>query len=522
RGSSSPGRHVPSIAELQDLVEAHGKAAGRAAAGGVDGLELHSHESFLHASMLNPVWNTRTDEYGGPLENRMRFLVETLKAMRAAIGREMPLGVRLKADDIEQRGMGPAEYRQVLRLLEEQALVDYVNLTGGDGRFHHGPSPRPEGEWIPLVKEVRGDSRLVIMHAGRITTPEMAEDAVRSGAVDVVCMTKTHIADPHFVRKVRENRVEDIRFCTRCLQSCHGKMDKMTCVYNPVTSREAAWAVLEPAASRRRIVVVGAGPAGMEAAITAAQRGHQVIVLEQSDRVGGQVLVAGGSPLRQPFTRIAEFYDRQSKKGLIELRLGVQATADMIEDLSPDVVVVATGSRPLRASIPGDRPGEQPGVEILTVHEAITGPARNGTRALILDREGFNRPLVAADSLSSRGVQVDFVTPMLSVSPAVEGMMLDEMIHRLTERGVRFWPGQEVAEWNGRTGAILIRDVQTGEEREHGRFDAVIGAVGSEPVNGLATTLRGRVPELHVIGDANVPATVEAATFQGGRIGRLV
>jgi 2,4-dienoyl-CoA reductase-like NADH-dependent reductase (Old Yellow Enzyme family) len=234
----------------------------------VDGVELHSHESFLHAQMLNPLWNSREDDYGGPLENRMRFLVETLRAMRAAIGPGRPLGVRLKLDDVAQRGMPAEEYLELARRLEELELLDYLSVTGGDGRFHHGPMPRPEGEWLPLVRALRESTTLTLMHAGRIATPEMAEQALAEGWLDVACMTKSHICDPHFTRKVREDRLADIRYCTRCLQSCHGKMDRMTCVYNPVTSRETTWAVLQAAVRPKRVVVAWRPPSPLRGAAT--------------------------------------------------------------------------------------------------------------------------------------------------------------------------------------------------------------------------------------------------------------
>ncbi len=502
-------RHVPSIDELQDMVACFGQAAKRAAEGGVDGVELHSHEWFLHSQMLNPMWNERTDEYGGSLDNRMRFMLETLRAMRREAGSELVVGVRLKADDMEQRGDTPTDYTKVIRTLEEEQLVDYVLLTGGDARFHHGPMARPDGEWIPLVSSLRQGTKLPVMHAGRITTAEMAEEAVASGSMDVVVMTKTHIADPHFVKKVFEGRLEDIRYCTRCLQGCHHAMHRMTCVYNPLTSRELEWSDLPPLSQKKRIIVVGAGPAGMEAALTAAKRGHEVIVLEKSQQIGGQVRVGTQSPTRALWLRIAEFYERQAGKGLFEVRRGVDANPEAILALNPDAVIVATGSSPDRLKIEGS----------LTVHEALEGVADGAKTVVIVDHEGFMRPLVVADRLSALDAKVHFVTPLLTFAPHCEHWTRDELLRRFLERGVEIYPGFDLAFWSGNA---VIRDVQSGQEQDLGGVDAVVGAVGSFANDALAAKLRGRVKELHVIGDANKPANVEAATYQGMRLGREI
>ncbi len=504
-------RHVPSIDELQDMIACFGAAAGRAAAGGVDGVELHSHEWFLHSQMLNPMWNERTDEYGGSLENRMRFMIETLQAMRAAVGPDLVVGVRLKADDMDQRGSEPTDYAKVIRKLEEDKLVDYVLLTGGDARLHHGPMARPDGEWIPLVSALRQGTKLPVMHAGRITTAEMAEEAVASGAMDIVVMTKSHIADGQFARKVFEGRLEDIRYCTRCLQGCHHAMHRMTCVYNPLTSREYEWSELPPLEKRKRVVVVGAGPAGMEAALTAATRGHEVIVLERSTSIGGQVRIGSESPTRGMWMRIAEFYERQAAKGLFEVRLGEEATLESILSLEPDAVIVATGSRPDRLYVHGK--------EALTVHEALDGAADSAKTVLVLDREGFMRPIVVADRLSGLGAKVHFVTPFPSLSPQAELWTRDELYRRFLHRGMEFYPGHDIAYWNDEA---VIRDVQRGTETSLGPIDAVVGAAGSIAVDVLAVALRDLVTEVHVIGDANKPATVEAATYQGMRLGREI
>lgn len=508
----APERYELSREEIGDMVAAFGAAAARIAAGGCDGAELHSHEWFLHAQFLNPMWNRRRDEYGGSLENRMRFMVQTLQAMRAALGPRPVLGVRLKADDMEQRGMNADDYRECVRRLEEQKLVDYVLFTGGDARLHHGPAPRPEGEWLPLIRQHKAATRLVVMHAGRICTPEQAERAVAEGVCDVVCMTKAHIADPHFTRKVKHNQLDDIRYCTRCLQACHGAMHRMTCVYNPLTSREKEWWQLPPAARKKRVVIVGGGPAGMECAITAAARGHEVIVLEKSARVGGQVLLGAAAPMRREWGRIAEFYERQARKGVFQTRLNTPATAEGVLALNPDAVVIATGSTPKRMEL-GD------GGRALTVQEALTGGADGAKTAIVFDGETFYRAATVADFLSARGVHVHFVTPHLRIGPNAEGWVLDEWLRQFQSRGMEFWPGMSVAEWKG---SALLRDTQTGEEKILEEVDVLVGLVGSDPVNALACALRGNVGQLHVIGDANTPQTMEAATYQGARLGRTL
>lgn len=509
-----PDRPTPTKERLEQLIEAFARAATRAVEGGMDGLEIHSHESFLHAQMLNPLWNTREDEYGGSLENRLRFLIETLRAMRREVGNEIVIGVRLKLDDMLQRGMDAQEYIKAIQILEETRLLDYVNLTGGDGRMHHGPMPRPEGEWVSLVKNLRSQTRLSLMHAGRITTPELAEKVLRENTVDLVVMTKTHICDPHFTRKVWESRLEDIRYCTRCLQSCHGKMHLMTCVYNPLTSREAKWSTYKPIVTKKRVLVIGAGPAGMEAAVHASERGHEVTVWEKSDAIGGQILVGGSSPSRKNWLHIADFYTRQANKGLFKTVFRKEATPESILEHNPDVVILATGSRPNRLALQNGKPA-------LTVHETLAGEADNAKKVVVLDREGFNRPIVVTDYLAAKGIAVQVITPLLSFSPQVEGMVVDEMYTRAKELGAEYLAGYDIAGWDSER-VLRVRSVQTGEERTLEGIDAVVGAIGSASVNELAIGLRGKVAELYVIGDANLPQTVEHATYQGARIGREI
>ena len=235
---------------------------------------------------------------------------------------------------------------RLIELLKAKRLIDYVSLTVGGAVHHTGSMYMPEAAQLKRVARVRRAIDLPVFHAGGIVTPEVAEAALAEGCLDVVGVTKGHFADPHFVNKLRDGRREEIRLCIRCQFCCDGGEGPVGCIYNPVTGREKDWATPAPAPVRRRVVIAGAGPAGMEAAITASERGHDVIVLEKEDRVGGQIHLAAAAPLRRGFSTIAEFYQRQAARGRFEVQLGVEATHDNILELHPDAVILATGSGP--------------------------------------------------------------------------------------------------------------------------------------------------------------------------------
>jgi len=443
----------------------------------------------------------------------LRFVVETLEAMRAAAG-GLPLGIRLKCHDGEQAGLADDGFREIIERIGASGLVDYVNLTGGDGRFHHGPTPRPEGEWLGTVASARRVAGVPVLHAGRIVTAEQAEAALRDGAVDAVCMTKAHICDPHHAAKAFEGRERSVRVCTRCLQSCHGAMDRMTCVYNPVTSREGepGWATLIPAARAKRIVVAGGGPAGCEFARVAAARGHDVVLLERGDRLGGQVRIGASSPGRGPWLRIAEYYERNLEG--VDIRLGAEATVETVAALGPELVVVATGSEPVRWEWPEGR-------ACWSVPEALDGRADGLRRVVVHDREGSNRAVVVVDRLSAAGVDIVWSTVHPEMRGVGDAMLLDEFLHRFLERGVECVPGVEIAPGVG-AGDVLLRGVESGEERLVSGVDAVVVAAGQRSSGGLAEGLRAAGVAVRVIGDAHFPQTVEAAVYQGARWARWV
>ena len=506
--------HVASwpIEALQDLVACCGRAARRAREGGTDGVELHAHQHHLITQFLSPGANLRNDEYGGSFENRARLLLDALSAMRHAVGHDFIVGVRLKAHEMHPNGNDESDCIRLIEMLKSRQLIDYVSLTVG-GRFHHtGSLYMPEAAHLQRVAQVRQAVQLPVFHAGGIVTPEVAEAALANNQVDVVGITKGHFADPHFVNKLRTDRRQEIRVCIRCQFCCDDGEGTVSCIYNPVTGREKDWATLQPALAPQRIVIVGAGPAGMEAAITLSERGHEVIVLEKMDRVGGQIRLAGAAVLRQGFLQIADFYQHMAESGRFDVRFGIDATPEFILSLQPDTVIIATGSVPQRAQIDGYNE------KIYTVHDVLQGKLKPCNQVLVVDRNGHAPAFVAADYLSRTGAQVTFVAAMSRV-----GWDLGDaaMLHQqLCQQGVLFMVGKDLDRVNSE-GAVL-QSLYDNDEYCAGHFDAIVVAADNLPVNALATAVQDNVKAVHVIGSATGSRFIFEATTDGTRIGHAI
>lgn len=503
-----------SAEDLADLAACCGRAAWRARAGGADGVELHAHQHHLFSQFLSPACNRRDDDYGGDFVGRARLLVDALTAMRQAVGDDYVVGVRLKANDMHPDGYDEQDCVRLIGLLQSKGLIDYVSLTVGGAVHHTGSLYMAEAAQLERVARVRRAIDLPVIHAGGIVTPEVAEAALAEGCLDVVGITKGHFADAHYVNKLREGRRQEIRLCIRCQFCCDGGEGPVGCIYNPVTGRELEWGNPSPAPVRRRVVVVGAGPAGMEAAIAASERGHEVVVLEKGERVGGQVNLAGAAPLRRGFSTIAEFYQRQAASGRFEMRLGVEATRDNILALDPEAVILATGSEPVRARVDGCE--RTP----LTVHEVLEGKADSCRRILIVDRDGHAPAFVAADHLRGAGAAVTFVAAMARAGADLGERDAGLLGQRLAEQGVTFIVGLDLARFDG--SRATLRNIFTGSEQTVGPCDEVVIAAGSRPYNPLAAALEGKVSDLHVIGAASASRFIFEATIDGARVGHSV
>jgi dimethylglycine catabolism A len=344
------------VIEIEDICRIVGdfaKAVKRVQSSGFDGVEVSAAHQHLIDQFWSPRTNKRTDEYGGSLENRMRFGIEVLTAIREAVGRDFCVGIRMCADEFHDDGLEPGVLREIAQAMSETGLIDFISIIGSGADTHNKiancmpPMALPPEPFVQLAAGIKAVSKVPVLHAQGIRDISQAERILANGLVDMVGMTRAHLADPHMMNKVREGREDQVRQCVganHCIDRQYLGQDVL-CVQNAATSREATMPhVIKPTTgSKRRVVVVGAGPAGLEAARVSRSRGHDVILYEIADRVGGQVNLAAKAPQREQMAGIIRWFDMETKRLGVERRFGAAATAEMINADRPDIVVLATG-----------------------------------------------------------------------------------------------------------------------------------------------------------------------------------
>ena len=338
--------HEMSLADIRMIVDGFGTSAANFKSGGYDGVEIHGAHGYLVSQFLSQESNRRTDAYGGSLDRRLRILVEIVEEIRARCGDHYPLGVRLSGEDYLPGGLTIDDARALAGALQQAAPVDYVSLTTGLRSYYVKDTTFSEGFALEMGALLKSDLGVPLIVAGRIRHPDVAERALAAGQADFVGIGRAQLADPEWVRKAKEGRAEQIRPCIGIVQDCRRAEGIIGCTIHARAGREEEWGPATRASTKRRVVVAGGGPGGLEAARVAAESGHDVVVYERTDAIGGQLRIAAAGPTRGELLDFVDYLERELGRLGVELRTGTEATRDAVLGDAPDLVVCAAGATP--------------------------------------------------------------------------------------------------------------------------------------------------------------------------------
>ncbi|GAB4067220.1 NADH:flavin oxidoreductase [Ancylobacter sonchi] len=489
-------RTIPRAMDKNDIrrvVRAFAEAARRCKEGGLDGCEVSAAHGHLIDQFWSPSVNHRTDEYGGSLENRMRFGREVLEAMHEATGGDYVIGMRMSGDEMLEDGLSQQDCLEIAATYARDGLVDFVNVMGGQARdeMSHAISlPNmsfPVAPFLFLPSAIKREVEVPVFHAQRVTDLATGARAVAEGHVDMVAMTRAHIADPHLMRKLIEGRDDDIRQCVGagyCIDRIYVGGDAL-CIQNAATGREATMPhVIAKAATSRRVVVVGAGPAGLEAARVAAERGHSVVLFEKDDKPGGQINIAARATWREALSGIPRWLYAQVQKKGVDIRLGTEATEAAILAERPEVVILATGG----LAHTGFAKGAERAV---TTWDVLTGRAEPSGSVLLYDEIGGHNAASTAEVLARKGCLVEMATHDLQIAQEVGTTNKPIHLRELYKAGVILSPNMELIEIypEGNRLVAALRNTMTEAEEER-VVDHVVVDYGTLPVEGLFQSLR--------------------------------
>jgi 2,4-dienoyl-CoA reductase-like NADH-dependent reductase (Old Yellow Enzyme family)/thioredoxin reductase len=476
--------------DFRRVIENFADAAERCRKGGLDGIEIIAAAHHLIDSFLSPAVNQRTDRYGGSLENRMRFGMEVLEAIRARVGPDFIVGMRLAGDELLEGGLDATECLKIAAGYANSGLIDFLNIYQSHGDTFRGlvtlmpDMAFPPAPYLYLASAVKGEVDIPIFHASAIRDLATAARAIEEGHVDMVAMTRAHIADPYIARKLMEGRADDIRQCVganMCVDSENGAV----CIQNAATGREKHIPhIVRKGAARKRVVVVGGGPGGLEAARVSALRGHEVVLFERSGRLGGQLNLAKNVAWREGLSGIVRWLEMQLGKEGVDIRINTSATMQLVQAEAPDIVVIATGGS---AKPPGFEGGEL----AISAWSLLSGESQAGANVLVYDEIGSQVGVGCADYLGTRKALVELVTPDRHVGEQVGSTAQVHHLKRLYQNDVVLTPNVRVIraykEGNGLVAVLRNEYTDSMEERS---VDQIVYELGSQPVDDLYWSLR--------------------------------
>jgi 2,4-dienoyl-CoA reductase-like NADH-dependent reductase (Old Yellow Enzyme family)/thioredoxin reductase len=502
--------------DIQYFVEAWGEAARRAKAAGYDAVEIHGAHGYLISQFLSPFTNQRTDEYGGSVKKRAQFALEVIKRVREKVGPDYPILMKINAEDGIEYGKKLEETLQQAPLFA-QAGVDALDVSCGiSGVVTPIPLLETPAYRAHLAESVKKVVNIPVIAVGRLKDPFFAEKVVGEGKADFIALGRSLLADPELPNKVKDGRLNEIVRCLTC-NNCterkrgEGDLRGVRCTVNPSLLRESNFPIKRSPAPKK-VMVIGGGAAGMEAARVLAKRGHQTCLYEQSNELGGQWSIASKQEFKEDYATLTERLSRSLAEAGVKVTLNKKVTPNFVKEMKPDVVVLATGAVAKTLSVPG-----VDGKNVVQAYDVILGKAKVGERVVVVG--GRLVGMEVALSLARQGKKVSIVTlnrlgengkPM---NPNIYLKLRDFLL----DHDVRMFPHTSVHEI--RNNGVVIVD---GKELLFLRADTIVLAVGAEPDNKLAEEIRNMVPKLYRIGDCVEVRTILDATNEGAEVGREI
>ena len=520
--------HIPGAKELslEEIAEVQGKfaeAAARAKRCGFEAVEIHAAHAYLIAQFLSPFTNRRNDAYGGSLDRRMRFALEVVQKVRTAIGPDFPLGIRFNGDDFTPQGLTLDESKKVAKAVEK-AGVNMIHVSAGGPALDQArsyanllePMPYAQAWRVYLAEAIKKEVSIPVITVGVIREPQVAETILEQGKADFIALGRALIADPDWPIKAQEGRAEEIYSCIGCNEGCRGNRARgwpINCTVNARTGREGILAkdpgrVVKP----KKVIIIGAGPAGMECACIAASRGHKVTLYEKEKSLGGQLLLASKPPGKDKIKWELAFLERQLERFGVRVNRGELATVDKILSANPDVAVVATGSEPI---LPMQWNCD--GKFVLSIHQILRDELTfKGQKVIVLG--GGSTGCETAMYLADRGSHVTVIEMLSQLASELEPVTRGQLLADMDRLNIRAKLEAKVETVTARGIKIVTKD---GSE-ESIEAERVIIAIGVSPQEGLASELRGKVSELYVVGDANLIGNAMIAIYHGNLLGRKI
>jgi len=515
--SGVPGMRARALAsqEVKGIVEKFADAARRVKAAGFDAAEIHGAHGYLIAQFLSPYINKRTDEYGGDLEGRARFALEIAQRTREKVGDDFTLIFRISGDEYIKGGLTLDETRMISRMM--QRYVNAIDVSAGLRETAYRatqPMALPRGCLVPLAEGIKSAVNVPVIAVGRINDPVLAEEILSQGKADLVAMGRALIADPELPRKAMEGRLEDIRRCIACVNGCSERLMlglRISCDVNAAMGKERDYAIRR-AERRKKVVVVGGGPAGMEAARVAALRGHRVVLYEKEARLGGQLNISVRPPHKEEIQTLIDFLTAQMRKLGVRVVLGKEVDGKTVLSEKPDAVVLATGAVPVKPVIPGlNLAHTAMALDILTKKATVKGDS-------VVVVGGGMVGCETAEFTASMGKKVCLVEMLGDIATDVPSRARILLLQRLAENRVEVLTNLKVEEVT--KNAVVAIDKAWNKRVIPA--ETVVFALGSEANRRLADSLRGKVPELYLVGDCAKPRKIFEAIHEGSHVARQI